>query len=943
MRRLPLVVLLVSATVMSQMQPHRDTTTSHIATPSSDRAEPRPRSDDATGRIDGVSFVSAARNWSQTLSTKLVARSRNTLTLAPCPVGIDTSSGVGYDIHISDGASSETVAVAGGSCTSGASGTVVFTPYFSHPLSSFYTVESASSGIQETINAECGMSPTTYQNNQCNVTIPANGPQSGVNHTLNTYNVYGTIFLHSNQSVLSGYGASLNCLGRSRCLQIGDLVGSNDFVGMTVEGLSFRSPINFSSNPSYAGLSITQAQKSSRVVTITTASAHGFRVGDMVTIMFTDNNAFWGDAVVTAAPSATTFQYAHSGADIAPQTTPGVVALAYTAILDNGGYTRLMNISYDKVGEAGSFNNFFDFWDDENATVDHFAATTNLTGNINWTGSFIFSAGNQGALNQIAPVITFRDSSITAINPCATVYNSNGLYIENVVCQSSGPWQFYAANSTGNYQGAYLKNIYSETGNGANPPCSKYPLSCSAARSPFPGTGIAGLIAGSASGAASFSIKGSGGTEGMPAGGGSGSILYSYFIVARDCSGGTWSGSPETCSSGAVTQTSPMQVLNYGSTGRESIPVLWPRVANGTDGIIYDVLRTTTPVGVSAVYPYYGGCNGGSTTSCGAVATGVAQCSTLVCSYTDTGSAVTSPYTVAQGSYAGNLVFWPGSIVAVNKSVLVDSEEMGVVGVGLSNNAVQIAGQCTSYGAASPGGYTSCLGSITSPNNGVPSQTATLMTDGGAAGGGQTLAKGRLNFGTSPYASLQPHHIITLVDAQPALTRATWGYRPPANAHDVWIGTDVPSGWVGLAQGQLAFGAPVAMTDYIGGVGDGKKQDWKERLTAEQKTFAVPVRIEKGNSLTLGDGSPLTRIKSYTFNQVATTRVPPQGCVDIVAKAAGITKSDQIAGTTPPAPLRNLSLNTYPADVDEIILHFCNPSTSEEFAPPGAYSFLAVR
>ena len=34
-------------------------------------------------------------------------------------------------------------------------------------------------------------------------------------------------------------------------------------------------------------------------------------------------------------------------------------------------------------------------------------------------------------------------------------------------------------------------------------------------------------------------------------------------------------------------------------------------------------------------------------------------------------------------------------------------------------------------------------------NNSLPSQTATLMTDGGVSGGGQTLSKGRLNFSTS--------------------------------------------------------------------------------------------------------------------------------------------------------------------------------------------------
>jgi len=123
------------------------------------------------------------------------------------------------------------------------------------------------------------------------------------------------------------------------------------------------------------------------------------------------------------------------------------------------------------------------------------------------------------------------------------------------------------------------------------------------------------------------------------------------------------------------------------------------------------------------------------------VATSIAQCAGLVCTYSDNGATVTSSYTIAQGTYAGNLIFWPGSIVTVNKSVAVDQEETNIVGVGLSGNPAQIADECTFYGATSPGGYTDCLGSITSANNAVPNQTATLMTDGGAAGGGQTVSR----------------------------------------------------------------------------------------------------------------------------------------------------------------------------------------------------------
>ena len=786
------------------------------------------------GAPSGITYATTALNWSQTITSALTGGSQATVTLTPCPVGVDTTSGAGYQVLISGGGNSEAVNVltAAGECTSGAaSGTITFTPFYSYPPGS--AIGSASSGIQETINSACGVDPTTWKNRLCNVTLPSNGPGYPT-HSLNTYNVAGTIYFHSNQSVLSGYGASLNCNGRGPCLQIGDLAGCNDFTNNTVLGLGFRSPTDLSGSPAFAGVVVTQTQRTSQVVTITTATAHGFRIGDMVTTMFTDNSAFWGDAIITSVPSPTTFQYAHSGSDIAAQTTPGVVALAYIAVLDDSMNTHLSDITYDGLGGNGAFNNFFDLWDDENVTIDHFNNNAgSLNANVNWTGSFVFSAGNQG-VHQIAPVISLRDSTITAnYSNGITVYNSNGLYIENTVVQATGPWQVYSSNSTGNYQGAYLKNIYSESTAASNP--------LSPAKSPFPGTGVAGLIAGLSSAAASFTIAGSGGTQGWFSTGGSGATAYSYFVVAKDSTAGT--------------QTSPMQILNYGSTGSDSIPVRWPRVANGTDVITYDLIRTATPVGVNAVYPYYGGCAGGSTTACGSVATNIAQCSGLVCTYSDSGAAVTASYTVLQGNYGGNLIFWPGSIVTVNKSVAVDGEESSVVGVGLTGNPIQIAKQCTSYGVSSAGGYTTCQASITTPNNSSPNaaQTATLMTDGDASGGAAgapSPTKGRLNFSMSPFAALQPHHFITLVDSQPGLTRATTGYRPTASANDTWIGTDVAPGGVSSSQGKLAFGAPVAITSYIAATGDGVTANWLERLTSAFKEFNVPVKFDQSVTVT---------------------------------------------------------------------------------------------
>ncbi len=784
------------------------------------------------GAPAGITYATTALNWTQTISSSLTGGSQATITLTPCPVGIDTTSGAGYQVLLSGGGNSEAVSVlsAAGGCTSGAaSGTITFTPFYSYAAG--YTIGSASSGIQETLNAGCGVDPTSWKNSQCNVTIPANGPGYPI-HSLSTYNVYGTIYLHSNQSALSGYGTSLNCIGRGACLQVGDLKGSNDFTNNTVAGLSFRTPANLAGNAAFAGVAITQTQRTSQVVTITTASAHGFRVGDMVTILFTDSSSYWGDATITAVPSSTTFQYAHSGADIAAQITPGVVALAYVAVLDNAMNTHLIDISYDLAGENGAFNNFFDLWDDENATIEHFNnQAASLNNNANWTGSFVFSAGNQGS-HQIAPVITLRNSTITANSSNGvTVYNSNGIYIDNTVLQATGLWQVYSSNTTGNYQGAYLQNIYSESSTAENPP--------SPARSPFPGLGIAGLIAGTSTGAANFEIAGSGGMGGGIQGGGTGSTPYSYYIVAHDTTAGM--------------QTSPLAVMTWKSTGSDTIPVKWPRVANGTDTITYDVIRAASLTGVGQAYPYSGGCPGGSGGTCGSVATGLSQATAcsggLVCTYTDTGNSSTSAYTVGGGNYAGNLAFWPGSVVTVNRTITSDNEQY-VAGVGLNGNPAQITKQCSGYGYASPGGYTTCLSSVTTPNNSVPNQTGTLLTDGPNVGSGMSLSKGRLNFSTTPGTVMMPHHIITLIDSQPALTQSTWGYRPLASANDTWIGTDVSSiSGAGLSGGRLAFGAPVSITNYIAQTGDGVHANWLERLNASLKEFNVPAKFDQSVTL----------------------------------------------------------------------------------------------
>jgi hypothetical protein len=97
--------------------------------------------------------------------------------------------------------------------------------------------------------------------------------------------------------------------------------------------------------------------------------------------------------------------------------------------------------------------------------------------------------------------------------------------------------------------------------------------------------------------------------------------------------------------------------------------------------------------------------------------------------------------------------------------------------------------------------------------------------------------KGRLNF--SNFGTVNSQHVITLVDSQPFLTLAATLNRPPAVANDTYIGLD--QGNVISANAQLAFGAPVAISNYIANTGD--NTNWGTRLNSSG--FAVGTHLNQ--------------------------------------------------------------------------------------------------
>jgi predicted transcriptional regulator len=107
---------------------------------------------------------------------------------------------------------------------------------------------------------------------------------------------------------------------------LGDLVNSNHYGGVTLRG------VNFTSTVEADGCEITNAQRQSNIVTITTASACStIQNGDTVNINFTDNPAYWGNHGPVAV-SGTSITYSQTGANVASMATPGTIAIENAAV-----------------------------------------------------------------------------------------------------------------------------------------------------------------------------------------------------------------------------------------------------------------------------------------------------------------------------------------------------------------------------------------------------------------------------------------------------------------------------------------------------------------------------------------------------------------------------------------------------------------------------------
>jgi hypothetical protein len=83
-------------------------------------------------------------------------------------------------------------------------------------------------------------------------------------------------------------------------------------------------------NVSKASKTITTVARTSNITTITTSVAHGYSIGDSVTVTTVTNTSVNGTFTITTVPTTTTFTYANTGTNIVSGADTGTVVFTYT-------------------------------------------------------------------------------------------------------------------------------------------------------------------------------------------------------------------------------------------------------------------------------------------------------------------------------------------------------------------------------------------------------------------------------------------------------------------------------------------------------------------------------------------------------------------------------------------------------------------------------------
>jgi hypothetical protein len=486
---------------------------------------------------------------------------------------------------------------------------------------------------------------------------------------------------------------------------------------------------------------------------------------------------------------------------------PGVQKGTWPAVEDNANGSTIVGLSPGSGVAGANFGSLIQIDNDQAATINNLNTVTNYSWarcDLTFCSTAILGPG---PFSKNAGVLWVQNSNITLQGTGNGIDNQNGntLQVSNSVVQGYSQFGIRALTI---YQpvAVQLNGVYFEDDSDANPL----------------GTGAAGLIVeGGQAGSSASTPAGV-----LPLYANTGNTQYLYYIVVNSSTYGT----------------SPLYLAGSANTsGSGLIKVLWNQV--GTEGVItYDVLRIVGPV--TSVAPYGTGLY--------AIATGVpatTACLNKVCSIMDNAGAPPYSYTIQGGGYWPSLKLWPGSVILTSANDFENSG--GGVPTEYFTDSLSEGAMVSSAGGFEPSVFAQqcnpqtywtpiliqCVGGNAVSNDYQP-VGATLLQQS-VNGGGTGGLKGRLIFEIPQQSSLAPTEVITLADSNPSKTMATPGNRASWDPADTYIGFDQPQAAVSLMQ--LAFGAPISLSEYVGTVPDGTH--YLERLTAVGKVLKVPLQV----------------------------------------------------------------------------------------------------
>lgn len=505
---------------------------------------------------------------------------------------------------------------------------------------------------------------------------------------------------------------------------------------------------------------------------------------------------------------------------INPRGRPMVTASTKPFIEVNAQQTRVFNVAGAFPARGASFGSYVQVDDDQAFLLDGLDTILGgaaVTCNPTYCGAFVMAPG---PFNKWSAVgwLKHLNLSLQCAGKGVEWLSGNSLKISDSVIQGWSVFGIRVSNQRGGYAGLMTDNVYFE----AAPSCKQY--------SPMGNVGSAAIIA------EGIQVKIMGLNANSPAGvypnwgADSGKHDWLYWVVPVHAKFG---------------DGIPLPAGHALTNGSGSIKGTFRKIAGAAS---YKILKSDWD-GRDLPRPYPEGTGNYLLTT-----VEQSSCGTLTCQFTDSGSAL-SAYTNAAENLYGNLYmprldFWPGGIVLsphVDMStasysipvLALQADNLGVGGVVTTQPAWAVTAEAnTLFGSpATPPAAANVQALHTSGISQFPG--ATVLKSAGQPQAALSGHKGRLNFGYRGLASgFTP--IITLGDSHWGKTWSSSDHRPPADVNDLDLGYE---GNIDTFYNR----AQKEIREYIGKFPDGNPQ---EKLTADAKTFSVPVTINGNLTVT---------------------------------------------------------------------------------------------